>query len=71
VRQPAFWISSGLLFYYSVTFAQYGLVNFISNLPSNVIQTLLTILVIINTCLYLSFTIAFLCRLKIHRSMSM
>lgn len=70
VRQPAFWICSGLMFYYTCTFALYGLVNFISNLPRKVIETLLTILVIINICLYLAFSIAFLCRLKTKRSMS-
>lgn len=70
VRQPAFWICSGLLFYYACTFAIYGLIPFLTNLPRNVIETLLKILVIMDVCLYSSFTIAFLCRLKTKRSMS-
>ncbi|HLI92695.1 MAG TPA: hypothetical protein VKU83_03775 [Puia sp.] len=70
VRQPAFWICSGLLFYYSCTFGLYGLINFISNLPQNGIETLFIISIIINVCLYSSFTIAFICRLKTKRSMS-
>jgi hypothetical protein len=70
IRQPPFWICSGLLFYYCCTFPLFGLTNFISSLPLVIIQNLLTILIVINICLYLSFTIAFLCRLKIKRSMS-
>jgi hypothetical protein len=70
IRQPPFWICSGLLFYYCCTFPLFGLTNFISSLPLVILQNLLTILIVINICLYLSFTIAFLCRLKIKRSMS-
>jgi hypothetical protein len=70
IRQPPFWICSGLLFYYCCTFPMFGLTNFITSLPLVILQNLLTILIVINICLYLSFTIAFLCRLKIKRSMS-
>jgi hypothetical protein len=70
VRQPGFWICSGLLFFYCCTLPVYGLTNFIISLPIVVRQNLLTILTVINICLYLSFTIAYLCRLKIKRSMS-
>jgi hypothetical protein len=70
VRQPPFWICSGLLFYYCCTFPLLGLTNFIERLPKLILQNLLTILIVINICLYLSFTIAYLCRLKIKRSMS-
>jgi hypothetical protein len=69
-RQPAFWICSGLLFYYCCTFTLYGLSNFINNMPMVVLQTLFKILIIITVCLYLSFTIAYLCRFKTKRSMS-
>lgn len=71
VRQPAFWICSGLLFYYCCTFPLYGLTNFINSLPMVVRRNLFTILIVINICLYLSFTIAYLCRLRIKRSLSM
>jgi|SRR6185312_12209128 len=70
VRQPAFWICSGLLFYYCCIFPLYGLTNFIDSLPLVVRQNLLAILNVINVCLYLSFTIAFLCRLKTKRYLS-
>jgi hypothetical protein len=70
IRQPAFWICSGLLFFYCCTFPLFGLTTFIDSLPMMVKRNLFTILIVINICLYLSFTIAFLCRLKIQRSMS-
>ena len=70
-RQPAFWICSGLLFYYPCTFPIYVPVNFLSPLPKVILQNLLFILALLNILLYLSFTIAFLCRLsKTRRSMS-
>ena len=70
IRQPPFWICSGLIFFYCCTFPLYGLTNFINSLPQVVVQNLFTILIVIEICLYLSFTIAFLCRLKIKRSMA-
>jgi hypothetical protein len=70
IRQPPFWICSGLLFYYCCTLPVFGLTNFITNLPQVILQNLLAIVIVINICLYLSFTIAFLCRLKIKRSTS-
>jgi hypothetical protein len=68
-RQPAFWICSGLLFYYACTFPLLGLINFVGSFPKIIIQNLFQILNILNVFLYLSFTIAFLCRLKIRKSM--
>ncbi|HEV2355797.1 MAG TPA: hypothetical protein VGR89_16225, partial [Puia sp.] len=70
VRQPAFWICSGLLFYYCCTFPVYGLTNFINSLPLVVRMNLFTILIVVTICLYISFIIAFLCRLKTKRPMS-
>ena len=70
-RQPAFWVCSGLLFYYTCNFPIYGAVNLLSLLPKVILQNLLYILVLLNILLYLSFTIAFLCRLsKTRKSMS-
>jgi hypothetical protein len=69
-RQPAFWICSGLLFYYTCTFPLYGAVNMLKLFPRVILSNLLYLLVLLNILLYLSFTIAFLCRLKTRRSMS-
>ncbi|MBS1601713.1 MAG: hypothetical protein JST42_03520 [Bacteroidetes bacterium] len=70
VHQPAFWICSGLLFFYSCTFPLYGLAKLMLALPRIILENLFIIFVFLNIFLYLSFTIAFLCRLRTRRSMS-
>jgi len=69
LRQPSFWICSGLLFYYTCSFPLQSLQNFIHALPNVILQNLLIIFILLNCFLYLSFTIAFLCRLKTRKSM--
>lgn len=69
LRQPAFWICSGLLFYYACSFPIQSLLNFIHALPNVILQNLFIIFILLNIFLYLSFTIAFLCRLKTRKSM--
>jgi hypothetical protein len=69
VRQPSFWICSGLLFYYVCNFPLTSLLNFIHALPNVILQNLFIIFLFLNIFLYLSFTIAYLCRLKIRKSM--
>jgi hypothetical protein len=65
MREPAFWICSGLLFYFTCTFPLNGLLNFVNALPKVIVQNLFQILILLNIFLYLSFTIAYLCRLKV------
>jgi hypothetical protein len=69
-QQPAFWICSGLLFFYACTFPIFGLLNLIRSLPYVILKNLRTIIDLLNIFLYSSFTIAFLCRLRIRKSMS-
>ena len=69
-RQPAFWICSGLLFFYACTFPIFGLANFLRSLPYVILKNLSTIIDLLNIFLYSSFTIAFLCRLRTRKSMS-
>lgn len=69
-RQPGFWICSGLLFYYCCTFPLYGFTKLMAALPVIIMQNLVFILDVLNIFLYLSFSIAFLCRLKTRKSMS-
>lgn len=69
LRQPPFWICSGLLFYYTCSFPLQSLQNFIHALPNVILQNLLIIFILLNCFLYLSFTIAYLCRLKTRKSM--
>jgi hypothetical protein len=68
LREPAFWICSGLLFYSACSFPVYGLINFMS-LEFAFIRIILYILGFVNILLYLSFTIAFLCRLRTRKSL--
>lgn len=67
-RQPAFWICAGLLFYYTCTFPIYGLLNFLSR--DVVTKNIPVLLILLNVFLYSSFTIAFLCRIRIRNSTS-
>jgi hypothetical protein len=67
-REPVFWICSGLLFFYVCTFPVIALVNFIK-MDYSILGTLEIILDILNILLYLSFTIAFLCRLRTRKSL--
>lgn len=69
-RQPAFWICSGLLFYYCCSFPVYGPLNFIRKAPYIIQKNLYVIVFLLNVFLYSSFTIAFLCRLRIKKSTS-
>jgi len=68
VREPAFWICSGLLFFCACSFPVYGLINFM-NFEYSLIRIIVYILDFVNILLYLSFTIAFLCRLRIRKSL--
>src|SRR5580704_7577502 len=60
-----FWVCSGLMFYYVCNFPIFSLLNFLKT-PSTIIVINVTIITnILDVLLYTSFTIAFLCRLKI------
>ena len=69
LREPAFWLCTGLLFYYTCSFLLLGLYNYIQGLPKVIISHIYTILTIMNFLLYILFSIAFLCRIKIRRRM--
>ena len=65
---PDFWICSGLLFYFSCSFPIYGMANNLSKMPQFILTNLNSIFNVLDVLLYSSFTIAFLCRLKIRKS---
>jgi hypothetical protein len=69
-RQQEFWICCGLLFYYTCTFPVYGAANLLNGLPMVIKKNLLFILTLLSILLYLSFTVAFLCRPRNRKSMS-
>jgi hypothetical protein len=60
-RTPAFWICSGLLFYYCCTFSLFGFYNYWSGISNLLMKNFFQIITILNVFLYSLFTIAFLC----------
>jgi len=66
-REPAFWICSGLLFYYCCTFPLVGLWNQFHGLPRVIHKNIKTILSLLNILLYSLFSIAFLCRIHLRK----
>ena len=67
IREPAFWICTGLLFFYCCTFPIFSLTNFIKNFPKVIIDNIESLLNLMNSLLYSLFTIAFLCRIRIRK----
>ncbi|MDO6433778.1 hypothetical protein Q4E93_24445 [Flavitalea sp. BT771] len=70
VRQPAFWICAGLLFFYCCTFPVFGMLNFLKKAPDIIRKNFQFIILLLNVFLYSSFTIAFLCRIRARNSTS-
>jgi hypothetical protein len=58
------------LFYSACSFPIYGLINFFHRAAMTLVHVIVFALDFVNILLYLSFTIAFLCRLKTRKSMS-
>jgi hypothetical protein len=58
---PAFWICSGLLFFYCCGFPLYALINYWSDISKLVVRNFGEIITILNIFLYTLFTVAFLC----------
>lgn len=69
-REPAFWISTGLLFFFTCSFPLIATANLIDGLPSSIIFTLQNLLTLLNVLLYSIFTISFLCQIKIQKHIS-
>lgn len=62
-KEPAFWICSGLFFFYCISFPLFVFVNFMTTFPIILANNLQYILIVLNVFLYLLFSIAFLCRI--------
>jgi|ERR1700730_4376633 len=65
-REPAFWIITSLLFFYTCSFPIFGFANFLSGF-SVIAQNISAVLVILNVILYSLFTVAFLCRIRLQK----
>lgn len=68
LQQPAFWICSGLLFFYCCSFPIFGLSNLLMRLPRVFMRNIRTIIILLNIFLYSMFTLAFLCRFRTLKS---
>lgn len=66
-REPAFWICSGLLFFYCCSFPLFGLLNFLHSVSGVIMRNLASIVMILNILLYTSFIIAFICNFKFRK----
>jgi len=70
LRQPAFWICSGLLFYFACSFPLYGLNDLVyRNASPTTIHNLMILFNLLDVFLYSSFIIAFVCRIRVRKSM--
>lgn len=60
-REPAFWISIGIVFFFTCAVSVIGVINYVSTLPRNIAILLQKIFLLINAFFYIFFIIAFLC----------
>lgn len=63
-KNPAFWICTGLLFFYCCGFPLYGFINYLVSISTLLRDNFFTIVTILNIFLYSLFTIGFLCRIE-------
>lgn len=63
-KEPAFWICSGLLFFYCCSFPLFALSNYLHSVSVIILKNLASIVTILNILLYTSFIIAFLCNFR-------
>jgi len=70
IQQPAFWLCAGLLFFYCCSFPIFGVLNFLKKAPDIIRKNIQFIILLLNVFLYSSFTIAFLCRIRVRNSTS-
>ena len=66
-KNPAFWICTGLLFFYCCGFPLYGFINYLVSISTLLRDNFFTIVTILNIFLYSLFTIGFLCRIRIRK----
>ena len=63
LRQPAFWLCTAFMFYFTCTFPIYGLANFIYNIIPKLIRNNIVIFIeILNVFFYSLLSIAFICQ---------
>ncbi|SJZ88418.1 hypothetical protein [Sediminibacterium ginsengisoli] len=68
LREPSFWISTGIIFFFTSSVSILGIINYMSVLSRAVINNSLHMLRFLNSMLYILFIIAFICRISIRKS---
>lgn len=69
-REPSFWISIGIIFYFISSVSVIGVINYIATLPQATSNLLQKIFLMVNAFFYLLLIIAFLCKIHIRKSSS-
>ena len=67
LRDPSFWIATGLLFFNTITVPYIGIVNFVSDLPRYAYKTFSNINTITSIILYSLYCISSLCSLNFRK----
>jgi hypothetical protein len=70
LQESSIWICFGLLFFYSCSFPIFGLTNIIAKAHIINISIFRMTILVMNIVLYSSFSIAFLCRIRVRKSIS-
>ena len=67
LRDPSFWIATGLLFFNTITVPNIGILNFVSNLPLYAYKTFASINTVTTIILYSLYCISSLCSLNFRK----
>jgi hypothetical protein len=70
LREPSFWINTGIIFFFVCAISSTGALNSIAVLPAVVRKNIRQILFAVNAIFYLTFFIAFICQINIRKSSS-
>lgn len=70
LKEPSFWISIAVLFFFICSVSLIGAFNYVAFLPDILRNNLRKILVIVNSFFYFIFIVAFLCQINIRKSLS-
>lgn|SRR5690242_10789900 len=68
LRSPAFWISAGIIFFFTSSVTLITSFNYVATLPAKFRRLTQQMLFMVNALFYLLFTIAFLCKTQIRKS---
>lgn len=68
LQESSFWLVTGFLFFYATSLSVMGVVNYLAELPKEVIHLSRNILLSVNGIFYLILLIAFICPINIQKS---